>query len=86
VGEEVAGLDASGAAVSWTTRAASLALGEGVGVGLAASPAAVRVTFEGAARLELGDSDRDAGEGVLPGSAAGVSDETDEDDDVAVAG
>lgn len=83
MGVEVAGLDASGAAVSWTTRAASLALGEGVGVGLAASPAAVRVTFDGAAGVEL---DRDVGDGVLAGSAAGVSDEDDDEEEVAVAG
>lgn len=84
MGVEVGGLDASGAAVSWTTRAASLELGEGVG--LAASPAAVRVTFVGTPELELGDPDRDVGDGVLAGSAAGVSDEADDDDDVAVAG
>jgi hypothetical protein len=52
-------------------------------VGVAASPAAVRVTFDGAPEL---DPDRDVGEGVLPGSAAGVSDDVDDDDGVAVAG
>jgi hypothetical protein len=79
VGVEVAELDASGAAVSWTTRAAPLVLGEGVGV-LAALPAAVRVTFDGAPL-----DDPVVEEGVLPGSAAGVSDEAD-DDEVAVVG
>jgi len=60
--------------VSW------IGFGEGVGLGPAASPAAVRVT----GGVELDDPDRDVG-GVLLGFAAGVRDETDDDDnDVAV--
>jgi hypothetical protein len=56
-----------------------MAFGEGVGLGFAASPAAVRVTVDGG----LDDPDREVGEGLF-GSATGVSNEADED--VAVGG
>lgn len=73
------GLGTSGIAVSWMTLAGGLVSVEGEGVGIVGSPPGVRRMTDRVPELETDDSEGDAG-GVLPGSAAGVSPGTDEDE------